>query len=58
MAKTVYATLIGDVVASRKAADRATLHRALREALICGNDVFHPVQPLEPTVGDEFPRGF
>jgi SatD family protein len=58
MSKQVYATLIGDIVASRRAADRAGLQRSLRGALAVANDVFHPVQPLEPTVGDEFQGAF
>lgn len=50
--------MIGDVVASRRAADRARLHRSLQRALAETNEISHPVQPLEPTVGDEFQGAF
>ncbi len=48
------ATLIGDVVGSRSAPDRAVLHTALAVALDDANRVLAPVVPLRITVGDEF----
>lgn len=50
--------LIGDVVASREAADRPALHRALEQALARVNREFGPETPLRITVGDEFQGGF
>lgn len=50
--------LIGDVVASREATDRAALHRALDRALDRVNHDFEPVTPLRITVGDEYQGGF
>lgn len=58
MSQLACATLIGDVVASRRAGDRAALQRSLKAALACANDVLHPLQLLEPTVGDEFQGAF
>ena len=52
------ATLIGDVVGSRSAASRSALQRSLNRVLQRVNDRFEPVQPLEPTVGDEFQGAF
>jgi hypothetical protein len=54
-------TLIGDVIGSREfsdSADRAQLQRALEQTLVRANQLLAPVQPLEPTVGDEFQGGF
>ncbi len=51
-------TLIGDLVSSRELADRAAAQRLLGAALDEVNEVLHPVQPLEPTVGDEFQGAF
>lgn len=53
MAEAFY-TLIGDVVESRRSADRATLQEQLREALAATNDLLWPRAPLEATMGDEF----
>ena len=52
------ATVIGDVVASRSAADRAALHDRLAGVLAGVNDAFDPVTPLRVTVGDEYQGGF
>ena len=46
--------VIGDLVGSRDAADRAAVHDALVAALDLANQRVDPLQPLEPTVGDEF----
>jgi hypothetical protein len=51
-------TLIGDLVASKQHHDRRQLQRSLQEALVRTNAHMDPVQPLEPTVGDEFQGGF
>lgn len=51
---TSVATLIGDVVGSRTAADRQGLHTRLEETLARVNQRTQPVQPLKVTVGDEF----
>ncbi len=48
------ATLIGDVVRSRAAADRPALHSRLAELLETANDELEPVVPLRITVGDEY----
>jgi hypothetical protein len=48
------ATLIGDVVRSRSAADRSGLHVELTKVLVEANDRLRPVVPLRITVGDEF----
>jgi hypothetical protein len=55
-AQGTYATLIGDLIGSRQTANRAGLQGAVRDALTRVNEVLSPrvVQPLEPTVGDEF----
>jgi len=52
------ATLIGDVVASRGAADRATLHGRLTDLLDAVNETTSPVAPLRITVGDEYQGTF
>lgn len=52
------ATLIGDVVASRSADDRAALHAAVAGLLEEVNDAFAPVTPLRFTVGDEYQGAF
>jgi hypothetical protein len=52
------ATLIGDLVASRRVADRRRLQRELEGALSDVNRIFDPPHPLRPTVGDEFQGGF
>jgi len=46
--------LIGDVVGSRSASDRAALHRPLEAALAAANAAVEHVEPLEVTAGDEF----
>lgn len=51
---TAVATLIGDVVGSRSAADRHALHARLEEVLADVNARTEPLQPLRLTVGDEF----
>ena len=48
------ATLIGDVVRSRAAADRSALHTRLAALLDAANDELEPVVPLRITVGDEY----
>jgi hypothetical protein len=48
------ATLIGDVVGSRSAADRDELHRRLDKAVVAGNAELDPSTPMRITVGDEF----
>jgi hypothetical protein len=48
------ATVIGDVVGSRAADDRAGLHARLREVLDQVNDELDPAVPLRITVGDEY----
>jgi hypothetical protein len=52
------ATLIGDVVASRRAGDRAVLHDKLRDLLASVNETWAPATPLRITVGDEFQGAF
>lgn len=52
------ATLIGDVVASRAAADRGDLHRTVNAALDEVNARFVPAAPLRITVGDEYQGAF
>jgi len=51
---TVLATLIGDIVGSRVAADRSGLHEQLVATLTEANDRLRPVVPLRITVADEF----
>lgn len=51
-------TLIGDVVASKQHIDRDALQRSLRGVLKSVNERLRPVQPLEPTAGDEFQGAF
>jgi len=52
------ATLIGDIVASKRHPNRRQLQRAVRETLHLVNDQLEPLQALELTVGDEFQGGF
>lgn len=52
------ATLIGDVVASRRAGDRAGLHERLMAVLDHVNRTGAPTTPLRITVGDEFQGTF
>lgn len=51
---TVLATLIGDVVGSRHAADRSRLHERLRAAVAHLNATQTPLTPVRITVGDEY----
>lgn len=51
---TMVATLIGDVVGSRSAADRGQLHARLEEVIAEVNVATQPVHPVRITVGDEF----
>lgn len=46
--------LIGDLVGSRLLRDRAAAHSRLSEVLQAVDTIEPGVQPLEPTVGDEF----
>jgi len=55
---TSVAALLGDVVGSRRAADRAAVHRALVGALESANAELRPTTPLWITAGDEFQGGF
>lgn len=52
------ATLIGDLVRSRRATDRGALHARLSTALEEVNAHLGPVTPLRVTVGDEYQGGF
>ena len=52
------ATLVGDVVGSRRTPDRTRLHGVLTRALASVNDDFGPVGALRITVGDEFQGSF
>lgn len=52
------ATLLGDLVASRTAADRAGLHHHLARLLETANQRLEPVAPFRITVGDEFQARF
>ncbi len=49
-----FATVIGDVVVSRRHDDQAAMLDRLVEAMAWANDQVAAAQPLEPTVGDEF----
>lgn len=51
-------TLIGDLVASRQHENRRQLQSVLGATLDAVNTQLEPLQPLEPTVGDEFQGGF
>ncbi len=55
---TPLAVVIGDVVSSRAAADRADLHERLDDALASSNRDVRPATPWRITVGDEFQGGF
>lgn len=52
------ATVIGDVVASRQAGDRTSLHERLSALLAGINETLSPSTPLRITVGDEFQGAF
>jgi DNA-binding transcriptional LysR family regulator len=58
MKESASATLIGDLIGSRVAADRSALHARLARALAEVNDTFAPTTPLRITVGDEFQGAF
>jgi hypothetical protein len=47
-------TVIGDVVGSRRLADRSSAQRAINEALARVNVLLSPAQAFEATIGDEF----
>lgn len=47
-------TLIGDMIGSKSADDRALLQRRLRGVLDRANAALEPALGLEPTIGDEF----
>ncbi|MFP5299351.1 MAG: SatD family protein [Actinomycetota bacterium] len=49
-----YASVIGDLVASRTTPDRGLLHQRVEAVLAGVNDRIRAVQPLSFTVGDEF----
>lgn len=49
-----WAAVIGDVVGSRQATSRSRLQQRLNKALAAVNAAMAPVQPLSPTLGDEF----
>ncbi|WP_372728264.1 SatD family protein [Nocardioides sp.] len=57
-AETSLATVVGDVVSSRGARDRAGLHRALSAAVARLNAEFDPPSPLLLQAGDEFQGAF
>ena len=52
------ATVIGDVVGSRKAADRRAVHRRIVSVLEAVNAELLPVRPLTLANGDEFQGSF
>jgi hypothetical protein len=52
------ATVIGDIVASKRFDDRRAVHDALAAALDRVNVTVEPLQPLEVTIGDEFQGGY
>ncbi len=54
MKQPAVATVIGDVVGSRSAPDRARLHTRLTALLEHANTHLRPAVPLRVTVGDEF----
>jgi hypothetical protein len=46
--------VLGDVVASRRHPDPEGRRERVAEAISAVNDGFDPIQPLSPTIGDEF----
>jgi hypothetical protein len=54
MQSQAVATVIGDLVSSRDALDRARLHTALAAAVSRANAELAPLTPLRITVGDEY----
>ena len=53
-----WAAVIGDVVGSRQATSRSRLQQRLDKALAAVNEGMAAVQPLTPTLGDEFQAMF
>ena len=49
-----WAAVIGDVVGSRQVASRSRLQGHLDQALASLNTSLNPIQPMTPTIGDEF----
>ena len=49
-----WAAVIGDVVGSRQVASRSRLQDHLDQALASLNTSLNPIQPMTPTIGDEF----
>jgi DNA-binding transcriptional LysR family regulator len=58
MKESASATLIGDLIGSRRAHDRDNLHMRLARALSEVNEHCAPTTPLRITVGDEFQGAF
>ena len=58
MKQNAYATVLGDLVASRTRSDRAALHGRFAAALERINADLEPVVPLRIQVGDEFQGRF
>jgi DNA-binding transcriptional LysR family regulator len=58
MKELTSATLIGDLIGSRRADDRHSLHTRLARALAEVNEHCAPTTPLRITVGDEYQGGF
>ena len=58
MKQNAYATVLGDLVASRTRSDRAALHGRFAAALEQINADLEPVVPLRIQVGDEFQGRF
>jgi DNA-binding transcriptional LysR family regulator len=58
MKESTSATLIGDLIGSRRAHDRGNLHMRLARALAEVNERCAPTTPLRITVGDEFQGAF
>jgi len=52
--KSTFATLIGDVVASRREESQEEMLRSLDAAQVWVNERVEAAQPLRPTLGDEF----
>ena len=50
----VQVALIGDLVGSRRSTSRTEVQQHLVAALAIANETTTPVQPLAPTIGDEF----
>jgi DNA-binding transcriptional LysR family regulator len=58
MKESASATLIGDLIGSRRARDRDRLHTRLAQALAEVNEQSAPITPLRITVGDEYQGAF